>query len=47
MTPSLRVELQAINFTDEPTTGYTIDPSFPTTYEFSGSRISLGVRAQF
>ncbi|GAB5351788.1 TonB-dependent receptor [Qipengyuania sp. 483] len=47
MTPSLRVELQAINFTDEPTTGYTIDPSFPTTYEFSGSRVSLGVRAQF
>ena len=47
MTPSLRVELQAINFTDEPTTGYTIDPSFPTTYEFSGSRVSLGIRAQF
>lgn len=47
LTPNFRVELQAINLTDEKTSGYTIDPSFPTTYEFSGSRISLGVRAQF
>ncbi|MET1756344.1 TonB-dependent receptor [Novosphingobium sp. RD2P27] len=44
--PNVRVELQGINITDEATTGYTMDPSFPTTYEFSGSRISLGVRAQ-
>jgi iron complex outermembrane receptor protein len=46
-TRNVRVELQGINITDEATTGYTMDPSFPTTYEFSGSRISLGVRAQF
>ncbi|MBB3032963.1 TonB-dependent receptor [Alteriqipengyuania lutimaris] len=47
VTPNFRLELQAINLTDEATTGYTIDPSFPTTYEFSGSRVSLGLRAQF
>ncbi len=47
LTDNFRVELQGINITDEATTGYTMDPSFPTTYEFSGSRISLGVRAQF
>lgn len=47
VTQNVRVELQGINITDEATTGYTMDPSFPTTYEFSGSRISLGVRAQF
>lgn len=42
-----RVEVQGINVGNEKTTGYTMDPSFPTTYEFSGSRISLGLRAQF
>lgn len=47
LTPNFRVELQGINVGNEKTTGYTMDPSFPTTYEFSGSRISLGVRAQF
>lgn len=47
VTDNVRVELQGINITDEATTGYTMDPAFPTTYEFSGSRISLGVRAQF
>lgn len=47
LTPNFRVELQGINIGNEKTTGYTMDPSFPTTYEFSGSRISLGVRAQF
>lgn len=47
LTPNFRVELQGINITDEATTGYTMDPSFPTTYEFSGSRISLGLRGQF
>lgn len=47
LTPNFRVELQGINVGNERTTGYTMDPSFPTTYEFSGSRISLGVRAQF
>jgi TonB-dependent receptor len=47
LTPNFRVELQGINVGNAKTTGYTMDPSFPTTYEFSGSRISLGVRAQF
>ncbi|SEJ75460.1 TonB-dependent receptor [Sphingomonas sp. OV641] len=47
LTPNFRVELQGINVGNEKTTGYTMDPSFPTTYEFSGSRISLGLRAQF
>ena len=44
---NFRVELQGINVGNAKTTGYTMDPSFPTTYELSGSRISLGVRAQF
>lgn len=46
LTPNFRVELQGINVGNAKTTGYTMDPAFPTTYEFSGSRISLGVRAQ-
>ncbi|HWJ70610.1 MAG TPA: TonB-dependent receptor [Sphingobium sp.] len=46
VTRNVRVELQGINIGNAKTTGYTMDPSFPTTYEFSGSRISLGVRAQ-
>ena len=47
LTDRFRVELQAINVTDEPTTGYTMDPSFPTMYEFSGSRVSIGLRGEF
>ncbi|MBN8818706.1 MAG: TonB-dependent receptor [Sphingomonas sp.] len=47
LTPNFRVELQGINVGNAKTTGYTMDPSFPTTYELSGSRVSLGVRAQF
>lgn len=47
VTDNFRLELQGINVTDEATTGYTMDPAFPTTYEFSGSRVSLGLRAQF
>ncbi len=47
MTRNFRVELQGINVGNAKTTGYTMDPSFPTTYEASGSRISLGVRGQF
>ena len=47
LTRNFRVELQGINIGNAKTTGYTMDPSFPTTYEYSGSRISLGVRAQF
>jgi iron complex outermembrane receptor protein len=44
---NFQVELKGINVTDEATTGYTMDPSFPTMYEFSGSRFSLGVRGEF
>ncbi len=47
LTRNFRVELQGINIGNAKTTGYTMDPSFPTTYELSGSRLSLGVRAQF
>ena len=47
VTRNFRVELQGINVGNAKTTGYTMDPSFPTTYEASGSRISLGVRGQF
>lgn len=41
-----QIELKGINMSDAPTKGYTIDPSYPTMYEFSGRRISLGVRAE-
>jgi len=43
----VKLSLKGINVTDEATTGYTMDPSFPTMYELSGRRISLGVRADF
>ncbi|MBB5986844.1 TonB-dependent receptor [Sphingobium sp. B1D3A] len=46
LTRNVRVEVQGINVGNAKTTGYTMDPSFPTTYELSGSRISLGIRAQ-
>lgn len=44
---SMKVTLEGINITDEETTGYTLDPAFPTMYEFSGRRVSLGFRAIF
>ncbi|MGD8175646.1 TonB-dependent receptor [Marinimicrobium sp. ARAG 43.8] len=44
---NLKVTLDAINVTDEATKGYTMNEAFPTMYEFSGRRISLGVRASF
>lgn len=47
ITDNVKVTLEGINVTDEGTTGYTIDPAFPTMYEFSGRRTSLGVRANF
>jgi iron complex outermembrane receptor protein len=43
----LKLSLKGINMTDEETSGYTMDPSFPTMYEKSGRRISLGLRADF
>ena len=42
-----KVTLEGINITDEETTGYTINPTFPTMYEFSGRRFSLGLRGNF
>ncbi|PBJ81737.1 TonB-dependent receptor [Lysobacteraceae bacterium NML93-0399] len=44
---NVKLSLKGINMTDEATTGYTMDPSFPTMYELSGRRISLGLRADF
>lgn len=44
---NIKLSLKGINITDEKTTGYTMDPSFPTMYELSGRRISLGVRVDF
>ena len=43
----MKLSLEVINLTDEATTGYTIDPAFPTMYELSGRRVSLGFRADF
>ncbi|WP_304181062.1 TonB-dependent receptor [Pseudoalteromonas prydzensis] len=43
----VKVTLEGINITDEATQGYTLDPAFPTMYEFSGRRMALGVRAIF
>ncbi len=47
ITDALKVSLKGINLTNEITSGYTMDPSFPTMYEASGRRISLGLRADF
>ncbi len=44
---SIQLSIEGINITDEATTGYTMDPSFPTTYELSGRRVSFGLRASF
>ncbi len=44
---NVKLSLKGINITDEATTGYTMDPSFPTMYELSGRRVSLGVRVDF
>lgn len=41
---SIKVVVEGINITDEATKGYTMDPKFPTMYEFSGRRVSLGIR---
>ncbi len=44
---NIKLSLKGINLTNEATTGYTMDPSFPTMYERSGRRVSLGLRADF
>jgi len=43
----IQLSLEGINITDEATTGYTMDPSFPTMNEKSGRRFSLGLRMNF
>ncbi|WMN61248.1 TonB-dependent receptor [Pseudoalteromonas xiamenensis] len=43
----VKVTLEGINILNEETTGYTLNPVFPTMYEFSGRRISLGIRGNF
>ena len=45
LTDNIKLSLKGINLTDEETTGYTMDPAFPTMNEYSGRRISLGIRA--
>ncbi|HYG05993.1 MAG TPA: TonB-dependent receptor [Stenotrophomonas sp.] len=47
ITDNIKLSLKGINLTDEVTSGYTMDPAFPTMYEKSGRRISLGIRADF
>jgi len=47
VTDNIKVSLEGINITDEEAKGYTMDPKFPTMYEVSGSRYTLGVRANF
>ena len=47
LTDNVKLSLKGINMTDEETTGYTMDPAFPTMNEYSGRRISLGLRADF
>lgn len=43
----IKLSLKGINMTNAHAGGYTMDPSFPTMYEMSGRRISLGLRADF
>ena len=47
VTDDIKISLKGINLTDEATTGYTINPAFPTMNEYSGRRISLSARATF
>lgn len=47
ITDNIKLSLEGINITNEKTTGYTMDPSFPTMYETSGRRLALGIRADF
>ncbi|MGN0921068.1 MAG: TonB-dependent receptor [Cellvibrio sp.] len=44
---NIKVVVDVINLTDEETAAYTMHSSFPTMYEFSGRRVSLGIRADF
>jgi len=44
---NIKISLKGINMTDKETTGYTMDRKYPTMYELSGRRVSLGVRVDF
>ncbi|MFC7378914.1 TonB-dependent receptor [Brevundimonas sp. GCM10030266] len=47
LTDNIQLNLEAINLTDERTSGYTMDPSFPVMDEMSGRRVSFGMRMDF
>lgn len=47
LTDNIQLNLEAINLTDERTTGYTMDPSFPVMDEMSGRRVTFGLRMDF
>lgn len=47
ITDGIKASLKVINLTDEVTEGYNLNPAFPSLYEYSGRRISLGVRGEF
>lgn len=47
LTDFIQLSLEGINITDEATTGYTMDPSFPTMDELSGRRVTFGLRMDF
>ncbi len=47
LTDNIQLNLEAINLTDERTTGYTLDPSFPVMDEMSGRRDTFGMRMDF
>ena len=47
LTDRFQLSLEGINITDEETKGYTMHPSFPTMYELSGRRFTLGLRMEW
>lgn len=44
---NLSLSLKGINMTNQRTNAYTIHPSFPLMDEYSGRRVSFGIRADF
>jgi TonB-dependent receptor len=47
LTDDIKVSLKGINISDEETASYNMNEAFPSKYELSGRRLSLGVRASF
>jgi iron complex outermembrane receptor protein len=43
----IKLSLKGINMTNAHAGGYTMDAAFPTMYEMSGRRVSLGMRVDF